>query len=62
MKKYKLVNKERFRTFLSMLGMTAMVIIFVAMPKPKGSIERWHDAADAGMSWNGYMEVEGCRR
>jgi len=53
----KLVNRERFQTFLSILGMTVMVIAFIVMPKPKGTIERWHDAADAGMSWNEYMEV-----
>jgi len=56
-RKMKLVNRERFQTFLSILGMTVMVIAFIVMPKPKGTIERWHDAADAGMSWNEYMEV-----
>lgn len=56
-RKIRLVNKEKFQTFLSMVGMTLMVIVFVAIPKPKGTIERWHDAADAGMSWNEYMEV-----
>lgn len=61
-RKIRLVNKERFQTFLSIVGMTAMLIVFVVIPKPKGTIERWHDAADAGMSWNEYMEVESCRR
>ena len=56
-RKIRLVNKERFQTFLSMVGMTVMVIVFIAMPKPKGTISRWHDAAEAGISWQEYMEV-----
>lgn len=58
MKNYKvrLVNKQRFETFLSAIGLA--VIILVAINNPtKGTIQQWHEAIDEGMSWNEYMEA-----
>jgi hypothetical protein len=57
-RKIKLVNKERFETFLSVLGLALMVVAFIAIPKPKGTIERWHDARENGTSWNEYVKGE----
>ena len=56
--KMKLVNKERFETFLSMVGLAVMVVAFIAIPKQKGTIERWHDACENGTSWNEYVKGE----
>lgn len=55
-KKIKLVNKERFETFLSVVGLTVLLIIMALVPRPKSPIEKWHDAIDEGKSWNEYME------
>ena len=55
-KNIKLVNKERFETFLSVVGLTALLIIMAVVPRPKSPIEKWHDAIDEGKSWNEYME------
>lgn len=56
--KIRLVDKQRFQTFLSMVGLAVMVVAFIAIPKPKSPIERWHDACDNGTSWNEYMRGE----
>ena len=56
--KIRLVNKERFETFLSMVGLAVMVVAFIAIPKPKSPIERWHEACENGTSWQEYMRGE----
>jgi len=56
MRKIKLVNRERFETFLSIIALTTLLLIIAIVPRPKTPIEKWHDAIDAGMSWNEYME------
>ncbi|MBE5813149.1 MAG: hypothetical protein E7314_05810 [Clostridiales bacterium] len=56
MRKIKLVNKERFETFLSITTLTILLLIISIVPRPKSPIEKWHDAIDAGMNWNEYME------
>ena len=57
-RKIRLVNKERFETFLSMVGLAVMVVAFIAIPKPKSPIENWHDACENGTSWNEYVKGE----
>ena len=56
--KMRLVNRERFEIFLSVLGMTIVVVAFIAIPKPKSPIERWHEACENGTSWQEYMRGE----
>ena len=56
MRKIKLVNKQRFETFLSVIGLAVVMIIAIKNPT-QGTISQWHDAIDEGMSWNEYMEV-----
>lgn len=61
--KIKLVNKQRFETFLSIIGLA--IIILVAINNPtQGTISRWHDAIDEGISWVEYTSdsyyVKGC--
>ena len=56
--KMRLVNRERFETFLSVLGMTIVVVAFIAIPKPKSPIESWHEACENGTSWQEYMRGE----
>ena len=58
MHKIKLVNKERFEAFLSMVGMTIVVVAFIAIPKPKSPIEKWHDAIENGQTWAQYVGGE----
>ena len=58
MQKIRLVNKERFETFLSVLAMGIMVIAIIAIPRPKSPIEKWHDAIEQGMTWTEYMGGE----
>ena len=56
--KIRLVNKERFETFLSMVGLAVMLIAFIVIPKPKCPTERWHEACENGTSWQEYMRGE----
>lgn len=56
MRKIKLVNRERFETFLSIIALTTLLLIISVVPRPKTPIEKWHDAIDEGKSWNEYME------
>lgn len=56
--KIRIANKERFETFLSMVGLALMVVAFIAIPKPKSPIECWHDACENGTSWNEYVKGE----
>ena len=56
--KMRLVNRERFETFLSVLAMGIMVIAIIAIPRPKSPIEKWHDAIEQGMTWTEYMGGE----
>jgi predicted ferric reductase len=58
MRKIRLVNKERFETFISVLGLIVMVVAFIAIPRQKSPIEKWHDAIDQGMTWNEYIGGE----
>ena len=51
----RLVNKERFQIFLSVLGLAVMVVAFIAIPKTKSPIERWHEACENGTSWQEYV-------
>lgn len=60
MKKLKVVNKERFEVFLSVVGLAALLIIIAVVPRPKSPIEKWHDAIDEGKTWNEYMENGRC--
>ena len=55
-RKIKLVNKERFETFLSLIGLAILLVIIAIVPRPKTPIEKWHDAIDTGMSWNEYVK------
>ena len=57
-RKIRLVNKERFETFLSMVGLAVMVVAFISIPKPKSPIERWHEACENGTSWQEYVKGE----
>ena len=56
MRKIKLVNKQRFETFLSIIGLAVIMLVAVKNPT-QGTISQWHDAIDEGMTWNEYMEV-----
>lgn len=56
MHKMKLVNRERFEAFLSIMGLAVLLLVVAIVPRPKTPIEKWHDAIDEGMSWNEYME------
>lgn len=58
MRKIRLVNKERFEAFISVLGLIVMVVAFIAIPRQKSPIEKWHDAIDQGMTWNEYIGGE----
>ena len=53
--KLKLVNKERFETFLSVVSLLVLIVIAVNNPV-KSLIERWHDAIEDGMSWSEYTK------
>ena len=54
--KLKLVNKEKFESFLSIVGITALLLIIAVIPRPKSPIEKWHDAIDEGMTWSEYVK------
>lgn len=56
MRKIKLVNKQRFETFLSVVGLAVIMLVAIKNPT-QGTISKWHEAIDEGMSWNEYMEV-----
>ena len=56
--KIKLVNKERFRAFLSIVSLTTMLLIVAIVPRPKSPIEKWHEAIDNGQTWAEYMGGE----
>ena len=51
----KLVNKDRFETFLSLISLSVLIIIAVNNPV-QSPIERWHDAIEDGMSWSEYTK------
>ena len=56
--KLKLVNKERFETFLSIVGLATLLLIIAVVPRPKTPIEKWHNAIEEGLTWNEYVEKE----
>ena len=58
MHKIKLVNKERFEGFLSIVAMAIMVVAIIAIPRPKSPIEKWHDAIEEGKTWAEYVGGE----
>lgn len=58
MHKIKLVNKERFEAFLSIVGITTLLLIVAIIPKPKSPIEKWHDAIENGQTWAEYVGGE----
>jgi hypothetical protein len=58
MRKIKLVNKERFEAFLSIVAMAIIVVAIIAIPRPKSPIEKWHDAIDNGQTWAEYVGGE----
>ena len=58
MHKIKLVNKERFEAFLSIVAMAIMVVAIIAIPRPKSPIEKWHDAIENGQTWAQYVGGE----
>lgn len=58
MHKIKLVNKERFEAFLSIVGITTILLIVAIVPKPKSPIEQWHDAIENGQTWAEYVGGE----
>jgi hypothetical protein len=58
MHKIKLVNKERFEAFLSIVGITALLLIVAIVPRPKSPIEKWHDAIEEGQTWAEYVGGE----
>ena len=58
MHKIRLVNRERFEAFISVLGLIVMVVAFIAIPRQKSPIEKWHDAIEQGMTWNEYIGGE----
>ena len=58
MHKIKLVNLERFEAFLSIVGITTLLLIVAIVPRPKSPIEKWHNAIDQGMTWNEYIGGE----
>ena len=58
MRKIKLVNKERFEAFLSIVGITTILLIVAIVPRPKSPIEKWHDAIEEGKTWTEYVGGE----
>lgn len=54
--KIRLANKQRFETFLSIIGLAIVIGLAVKNPT-QGTISQWHEAIDEGMSWNEYMEA-----
>ena len=58
MHKIKLVNLERFEAFLSIVGITTLLLIVAIVPRQKSPIEKWHNAIDQGMTWNEYIGGE----
>lgn len=58
MHKIKLVNRERFEAFLSIVGITTILLIVAIVPKPKSPIEKWHDAIENGQTWAEYVGGE----
>lgn len=56
MHKIKLVNKERFEAFLSIVGITTLLLIVAIVPRPKSPVEKWHDAIEEGLAWNEYVK------
>lgn len=58
MHKIKIVNKERFEAFLSIVGITTILLIVAIVPKPKSPIEKWHDAIEEGQTWAEYVGGE----
>ena len=58
MHKIKLVNKERFEAFSSIVGITTILLIVAIVPRPKSPIEKWHDAIENGQTWAEYIGGE----
>ena len=58
MHKIELVNKERFEAFLSIVGITTLLLIVAIVPRPKSPIEKWHDAIENGQTWAEYVGGE----
>ena len=56
MHKIKLVNRERFEAFLSIVGITTLLLIVAIVPRPKSPIEKWHNAIEEGKTWTEYMK------
>ena len=56
MHRIKLVNKERFETFLSIVGLAILILIIAVVPRPKTPIEKWHAAIEEGLTWNEYVK------
>lgn len=56
MHKIKLVNKERFEAFLSIVGITTLLLIVAILPRPKSPVEKWHNAIEEGFTWNEYVK------
>lgn len=56
MHKMKLVNRERFEAFLSIMGLAVLLLVVAIVPRPKTPIEKWHDAIDEGKNWNEYVK------
>ena len=54
--KIKLVNRDRFEVFLSIVGLVILFSVVVIVPRPKSPIEKWHDAIENGTSWNEYIK------
>ena len=53
--KIKLVNKQRFETFLSIIGLAVLMLVAINNPT-KGTIQQWHEAIEEGMSWSEYVK------
>ena len=57
MKRKMKLNKEKFGRFIAFVAFIIVTIIAINNPK-QGTISRWHDAAEQGMSWQEYMRGE----
>ena len=53
-RKIRLVNKERFQTFLSVVGLAVLMVIAINNPQ-QGPISRWHEACENGTNWQEYV-------
>ena len=55
-RKIKLIDRSRFETFLSIVGLAVLLLVVTIVPRAKSPIEKWHDAIESGMSWNEYIK------